>query len=165
MMWTPGNTKPRSANKRITQQKLFNLRRDARTGLYTLTELAVMHKMSYGHVAKLCRSQKVKPAEKSGGAYNLRDRNPAPPTTVEEAIKRLGTDEDFEPRNTKDWYPVSHRPGSLEKIQELRRRADAGMPLWHPHDFAPIGGSGEYAGKDGPGIRVCEVPMSGKGLE
>ena len=63
-MWIPGNTKPRSANKRITQQKLFNLRRDARTGLYTLTELAVMHKMSYGHVAKLCRSQKLSQRKK-----------------------------------------------------------------------------------------------------
>jgi hypothetical protein len=164
-MWSPGQRKSRQTNPKIPPQKLFDLRKDAGTGRYTLTELAVLYKMSYGHVMKLCRGISVKEPHAMGGPYNIRDRNPAPPITVEQAIQRRGNDDDFEASNTKDWYPVSHRPGSLEKIHELRRRADEGMPLWHPHDYTSIGGSGSFCGFDGPAIRICPMPGGGKGLE
>jgi hypothetical protein len=153
--------------RKFTPEKLAKLRSDAETGQYTLTDLSVMHLLSYGCVARLCRGIKVKAAVKAGGHFNKRDPSMEPPATVEQAIKRLGHDEDFEARNTEDWHPVSHTPGSGAKVAALARRAELGQPLWHPNDridFAgltrimQVGRDNTIVHDSGPGIRVCAVP-------
>lgn len=32
------------------------------------------------------------------------------------------------------FVPTDHLPGSMEKIEVMRIRAERGLPLWHPHD-------------------------------
>lgn len=56
--------------------------------------------------------------------------------TIFKHIERLGYDEDFEPQGVDDSiFTATDAPaGSQEKIEVLRRRVAAGLPLWHNHD-------------------------------
>lgn len=54
--------------------------------------------------------------------------------SVFEAISKFGHDEDFVPVGGKDFEPTTAAAGSDEKIELLRMRAEAGLPLWHPED-------------------------------
>ena len=50
---------------------------------------------------------------------------------VFEAIIKQGHDEDFRPEKTE---PCRVSPGSLSKIEVLRRRVEQGQELWHDDD-------------------------------
>lgn len=59
---------------------------------------------------------------------------------VFEAIIRHG-DGDFDPtQDSALFYPTDAPAGSAEKIEELRRRVQLGLPLWHPKDRVDYGG-------------------------
>ena len=84
--------------------------------------------------------------------------------TIFDVIREEGHDEDFDP----SLYgppapPVSHVPGSPEKLEELRRRVAAGEELFSPGDYN-TGGSGDFTGLSGPGIRVVSNPSFRRGL-
>ena len=53
---------------------------------------------------------------------------------VFEAILKYGHDEDFVPQASEDFQPTDAPAGSNEKIEELRRRVELGLPLWHTSD-------------------------------
>lgn len=53
---------------------------------------------------------------------------------VFEAILKYGHDEDFNPVATASFRPTDAPAGSPEKIEELRRRVELGLPLWHNRD-------------------------------
>jgi hypothetical protein len=53
---------------------------------------------------------------------------------VFEAILKYGHDEDFVPEGREDFQPTNAPAGSAEKIEELRKRVELGMPLWHVDD-------------------------------
>jgi hypothetical protein len=53
--------------------------------------------------------------------------------------RRLPKAEQNEPPNDIDptapcWPPTAAQPGTKEKVEVLRRRAEQGLPLWHPED-------------------------------
>lgn len=54
--------------------------------------------------------------------------------SVMECLDRFQHDEDFEATEQKDFEPCEHPAGSDEKIIELMRRAELGLPLYHPKD-------------------------------
>jgi len=49
-------------------------------------------------------------------------------------LQRLGHDEDFQPHIDQRFKPTDAPVGSKEKIDVLARRAQLGLPLWHPKD-------------------------------
>lgn len=51
-----------------------------------------------------------------------------------QALLKLGHDEDFEPKPGPLHFPTPFSPGSAEKIEVLRLRAELGLPLWHEKD-------------------------------
>lgn len=53
---------------------------------------------------------------------------------VFEAILKYGHDEDFVPEARNDFEATDAPAGSPEKIEELRRRVELGLPLWHVED-------------------------------
>jgi len=53
---------------------------------------------------------------------------------VFEYLVRLGHDEDFQPQIDQRFEPTDAPMGSQEKIEVLARRAQLGLPLWHPND-------------------------------
>lgn len=53
---------------------------------------------------------------------------------VFEAILRYGHDEDFEPNLDEQFQATAAPAGSEQKILELARRVELGLPLWHPED-------------------------------
>lgn len=53
---------------------------------------------------------------------------------VFERLLKYGHDEDFEPKPGPLHFPTKFSPGSLEKIEVLRQRAEMGLPLWHERD-------------------------------
>ena len=53
---------------------------------------------------------------------------------VFEAILKYGHDEDFNPIHTDEFQPTDAPAGSAAKIEELRRRVELGLPLWHGED-------------------------------
>jgi hypothetical protein len=53
---------------------------------------------------------------------------------VFEAILKYGHDEDFVPASSEEFQPTDAPAGSDDKIAELRRRVELGMPLWHNSD-------------------------------
>ena len=53
---------------------------------------------------------------------------------VFEAILKYGHDEDFVPVSSNDFEATSAPAGSEDKIEELRRRVELGLPLWHDND-------------------------------
>ena len=59
---------------------------------------------------------------------------------VFEAILKYGHDEDFEPQKSEEFNPTDAPAGSAEKIEELRRRVELGLPLWHTEDRCDYGG-------------------------
>jgi len=59
---------------------------------------------------------------------------------VFEAIEKFGHDEDFAPRHSPDFMPTAAPAGSPEKLAELARRVEQGLPLWHPSDRADYTG-------------------------
>ena len=59
---------------------------------------------------------------------------------VFEAILKYGHDEDFMPEYGEDFEATDAPAGSSEKIEELRRRVELGMPLWHDSDRADYSG-------------------------
>lgn len=67
------------------------------------------------------------------------------PTSVHDAILNFGHDEDFKPHSFSE--PTICPPGSLEKIEIMRRRVEAGCVLFHPQDGTNdgfVGGRVEY---------------------
>lgn len=56
------------------------------------------------------------------------------PRNVFEAILKYGHDEDFVPTECSTFQPTSAPAGSVEKIETLRTRVEAGLPLWHKKD-------------------------------
>ena len=61
-------------------------------------------------------------------------------SNVFEAILKYGHDEDFVPYPSNDFEASDAPAGSQEKIEELRRRVELGMPLWHSSDRADYSG-------------------------
>lgn len=59
---------------------------------------------------------------------------------VFEAILKYGHDEDFEPQQSEEFSPTDAPAGSAEKIEELRRRVELGLPLWHTEDRCDYSG-------------------------
>lgn len=59
---------------------------------------------------------------------------------VFEAILKYGHDEDFLPDETDAFESTDAPAGSMEKIEILRRRVEAGEPLWHGSDRADYSG-------------------------
>ncbi|MEM8677761.1 MAG: hypothetical protein AAGF97_00270, partial [Planctomycetota bacterium] len=51
-----------------------------------------------------------------------------------EASTKYGHDADFVPSSASDFLPTDAPPGSDSKIDELRRRVEEGLPLWHDKD-------------------------------
>ncbi|QDU95084.1 hypothetical protein [Lignipirellula cremea] len=65
-------------------------------------------------------------------------------SNVFEAILKYGHDEDFAPEAESINFEATDAPaGSNSKIDELRKRVEMGLPLWHAHDRA------DYAGLTG----------------
>lgn len=59
---------------------------------------------------------------------------------VFEAILKYGHDEDFAPAESDNFKPTDAPAGSDEKISELRRRVELGVPLWHDEDRVDYSG-------------------------
>jgi len=59
---------------------------------------------------------------------------------VFEAIQKFGHDEDYAPRVSGEFVPTEAPAGSPEKLAEMARRIEAGLPLWHPSDRADYSG-------------------------
>lgn len=56
-------------------------------------------------------------------------------SNVFEAILKYGHDEDFAPAvESTQFQPTDAPAGSRAKIDELRRRVELGLPLWHQND-------------------------------
>ena len=55
-------------------------------------------------------------------------------TNVFEAILKYGHDEDFVPNTEGEFQPTNAPAGSTSKIEELRKRVELGLPLWHLED-------------------------------
>ena len=53
---------------------------------------------------------------------------------VFEAILKYGHDEDFIPTAGAGFKATDAPAGSNDKIEELRRRVELGLPLWHKND-------------------------------
>jgi hypothetical protein len=149
------------------QTTITRARELARTGKYTIAEIAFHCRISHHYASKLTKDiepRRVQPIK----SYTKVEK----PQTVFEAILSRGHDEDFEGRITPDFVPTSTLPGSSAKVEVLRRRVELGQPLWHRDDRASYDGIG-IGGKvpvtrllslcrdTGPGIRVCRMPMSG----
>jgi len=63
---------------------------------------------------------------------------------VFEAILKYGHDEDFAPGDDPDFEATDAPAGSQNKIDVLRRRVEAGQPLWHQedrHDYSGLTGA------------------------
>ncbi|MBM4088875.1 MAG: hypothetical protein FJ276_05505 [Planctomycetes bacterium] len=64
---------------------------------------------------------------------------------VFEAILKYGHDEDFAPTaESVEFLPTDAPAGSQAKIDELRRRVELGLPLWHGndrHDYSGLTGA------------------------
>lgn len=66
------------------------------------------------------------------------------PANVFEAILRDGHDEEFRPEYSDDFEATDAPAGSQAKIDELRKRVELGMPLWHEedrHDYSGLTGA------------------------
>ena len=61
-------------------------------------------------------------------------------SNVFEAILKYGHDEDFAPTESDEFDATDAPAGSDEKIEELRRRVQLGMPLWHGNDRCDYSG-------------------------
>ncbi len=60
---------------------------------------------------------------------------------VFEAIEKYGHDEEFVPREDDESFVATDAPaGSREKLEELARRVQLGLPLWHPDDRSDYSG-------------------------
>ena len=59
---------------------------------------------------------------------------------VFEAILKYGHDEDFCPEPSSEFEATTAPAGSAEKIEILRRRVEAGHPLWHTEDRSDYSG-------------------------
>ena len=55
-------------------------------------------------------------------------------SNVFEAILKYGHDEDFVPAENDDFVPTDAPADSTAKIEELRKRVELGLPLWHQED-------------------------------
>ncbi len=53
---------------------------------------------------------------------------------VFEAILKYGHDEDFIPNAGSSFSSTDAPAGSATKIEELRKRVELGLPLWHDND-------------------------------
>ena len=60
---------------------------------------------------------------------------------VFEAIRLLGDDESFLPRETEPFEPTDAPVGSPEKLMVLAERVERGLPLWHPADWPQAAGN------------------------
>ncbi len=63
---------------------------------------------------------------------------------VFEAILKYGHDEDFAPTDSNSFSATDAPAGSQSKIDELRKRVELGLPLWHNsdrHDYSGLTGA------------------------
>jgi hypothetical protein len=58
------------------------------------------------------------------------------PKNIFDAIFLVGHDEDF--FDVVPAKPTHHAPGSLEKLEVMRKRVTRGESLWHPDDAAVV---------------------------
>ena len=65
---------------------------------------------------------------------------PGKVSNVFEAILKYGHDEDFVPSASEQFSATDAPAGSSEKIEELRRRVELGVPLWHDSDRCDYSG-------------------------
>lgn len=56
--------------------------------------------------------------------------------SIYDAIRRVGHDEDFVPVDAAE--PTRLQPGTQERIDLMRRRAESGESLWHDEDLTCI---------------------------
>ena len=56
------------------------------------------------------------------------------PNSVLDAIRAGIQDYEPDPVTAEEFESTRAVAGSWEKIEELRRRVELGLPLWHPHD-------------------------------
>lgn len=54
------------------------------------------------------------------------------PRNVQEAIRIYGHDEDFAP--TCEAEPTPHAPGTVGKVEAMRKRVELGLPIWNSKD-------------------------------
>ncbi|MBI1901435.1 MAG: hypothetical protein HYS13_10035 [Planctomycetia bacterium] len=59
---------------------------------------------------------------------------------VFQTIALQGHDEEFAPQETEDFIPTDAPAGSNQKLAELARRVELGLPLWHPLDRTDYSG-------------------------
>ena len=59
---------------------------------------------------------------------------------VFEAILKYGHDEDFNPIVSEEFEATNAPAGSETKIEDLRKRVERGLPLWHEEDRADYSG-------------------------
>ena len=60
---------------------------------------------------------------------------------VFEAILQFCHDEDFVPNEDRGEFAPTEAPaGSNQKLEELARRVEQGLPLWHPSDRSDYSG-------------------------
>ena len=59
---------------------------------------------------------------------------------VFEAILKYGHDEDFSPIVSEEFEATNAPAGSETKIEDLRKRVERGLPLWHEEDRADYSG-------------------------
>ncbi len=62
------------------------------------------------------------------------------PRNVFEAILKYGHDEDFVPQESDEFEPTDAPAGSMAKIEQLRKRVELGLPLWHGSDRVDFSG-------------------------
>lgn len=55
---------------------------------------------------------------------------------VFDSLSRDGNDDGFEPETNALHLPTEASPGSPQKVEILRLRAELGLPLWHECDEA-----------------------------
>ena len=78
-------------------------------------------------------------------------------TNSAEYIRFHGNSDDYEPLPAVE--PCGHPAGSLERLEAMRRRAEAGQSLWHPRDSQAMASPAE---SDAMRDEVLRVAREGK---
>ena len=160
-MWNPTKSTVKSEHTRRAMRRL------ADTGKYTPTEIAIKYNITYNACLNIIKGCAFKRFNSQETIHRGEITN-----CIEAARAKL--DDTWEPPIGPDFHPTEAPPGSLEKVEVLRKRVEAGQPLWHAHDRVDFSGltcgnpesvfTFTAAGRDG-NIRVCPVPSGGKGLD
>lgn len=159
-MWSPGKNTIKS------QRTQSQMRAMADTGLYTPTDIALEFGTTYHACLKVIKGCAFKRFNSQETIYRGEITN-----CLHAARARL--DDKWEPKVSADFLPTEAPPGTLEKVEVLRKRVEAGQPLWHQHDRIDYSGltcgnpasnfNFTAASRDG-NIKVCPLPGGGKSL-